>query len=468
MMPPDDATHPENHPSHQNVLRRWIEGVHQHPHHIAVLENEDLSTSYQTLHQQALQVAQYLIHHCSGNFVGLCLEKSTPYLAALLGCWLAKKTFVPLAPQLPDIRRKFILEDAGIDFLITPTIYQKSIITPLQPNFENSLDLDIPVDFPAYIIYTSGSTGTPKGVMVSHNGLVNLADCQREGFQVDHTSRYLWYVSTQFDASLSDILVTFLSGATLIIETQNHTSKMSMATHLLDWVKRLRITHLDIPPALLKQLDPENKPPCLQTIVIGGEVCEKETVIRWAEKVNLVNVYGPTEATVCTSFCRCTSGWEVPLIGDPIAHTTYEIFDESLTPCAPGVPGELYIAGIGLALGYVNLEALTQEKFIVHQGIRYYKTGDQVVRLPEISAFPGKIQFLGRLDRQVKIRGQLVALEEVEEALKAHPKILQAYVTKQTESTHHREALVAFIQWRGNDPNPSSILKEYLNNTLPS
>ena len=313
----------------------------------------------------------------------------------------------------------------------------------------------------AYIIFTSGSTGEPKGVMVTHCGIVNFLDAQIQGFHFTRSSRALFFLSTNFDASVSDIGTALLSGATLYIEDESVLKAGSEFTHLL---ADREITHLDIPPSLLSVLDPEQMPASLQTIIIGGEVCAAQVVRKWARRFRVVNVYGPTEATVCTSFCECNAErWSRPLIGPAIPNINYVVLDFELKPVLPGKYGELFISGIGLARGYLNRPELTEEKFVIIGGVRHYRTGD-LVRLWE----GGDIEFIGRTDRQFKLRGMLIEPEEIEARLKEHGAVHNVAVLKRALSTESkRDALVAFLSLRTGVVTDSAELRAHLSERLP-
>ncbi|MEZ0260863.1 MAG: amino acid adenylation domain-containing protein [Alphaproteobacteria bacterium] len=338
--------------------------------------------------------------------VGLQIDKSAEYVIAMLAVWYAGGAFVPLPPSLPLERAKFIISDANIRHFVQreDVTAETTMPAPFTPAQETL----------AYIIYTSGSTGKPKGVMVEHRGLMNLFSAQAEAFAMKNDSRSLFMLSVNFDASVSDIGVALYAGATLVIDG----SDKPLPQVLRDNV----ITHVDMPPSLLKSMLPEEMPGSLQTIVIGGEACPPETVRAFAKKFRVVNVYGPTEATVCTSLNICNERWEKPLIGEPLPEVEYTVIN-----------GELQIGGNMLARGYVNLPALTADKFITRGGKRFYRTGDSVRETPQ------GLEFLGRIDRQFKLRGQLVEPDEVEAQLRSHPQVMKAAVIKRDEQ------LVAFV-----------------------
>jgi myxalamid-type nonribosomal peptide synthetase MxaA len=406
--------------------------------------------SYVKLFRRACGVADHLKMLGAGRecVVGLGLEKSPDYVASLLGVWLAGAAFVPLDPQLPPARLRFMIRQAKVKIALAGTgdealfdglrlavchadsIEDAACRPPLPPVRPEDL---------AYIIFTSGSTGEPKGVMVEHRGIVNLLEAQIDAFQLGPGSRALFYLSTSFDASVSDIGTALLSGAALCIEPPE---SLRPGAALGAIVAQRGITHADLPPSLLRVMDPSEMPECLKTIVIGGEACPPAVARKWAARFRIVNVYGPTEATVCSSLCVCDPvRYQHALIGRPIPNVLYRVLDPEMNESTPGVPGELHIGGIGLARGYAGQAELTSARFIFRDGQRLYRTGDRVVRDRD-----GEIRFLGRLDRQVKVRGLLIEPEEIERRLIEHPRVRHAAVVKRLlRQPPAREGLVAFV-----------------------
>lgn len=433
-----------------NFLYRFLKVVQKYPNNAAIIENGINVTTYKELLDNALRIANFLQNKKSDVYIAISIEKSAKYIAAILGCWFAKKAFMPIDKKLPQNRIEYMIKDAKINYIFSDEEFETAINCSRMKNYNT----DIINNYPAYIIYSSGSTGEPKGILVSHNGIVNLADSQIEAFKVSHTSRYLFYLSINFDASISDISVSLLSGAALLIENK---SALNIAKTLTKLIHTRQITHMDIPPSLLKLINIKEIPDFLKTIVIGGEACDIKTVQRWANKVNLINVYGPTEATVCTSLCKCTSDWNEPIIGLPIKNTEYKIFNNNVETDY----GELYIAGIGLAIGYINKNELTKTKFVYINRKRFYKTGDLVQKLPN-----GQIKFLGRIDRQVKIRGQLVELEEIEKCLNTIPEVTKSCVLKRPINEKGADNLVAFVELNKKINNEQLI--NNLKNILPN
>ena len=414
-----------------------------YPGQAAVVEGDNIVLSYQRLWQQALRVAQYVKCNCGeGSFVGLNLPKSAAYVVGMIGCWMAGKAFVPIGTDLPLARQRFIIDHAGIKLCLDKDTFREATSCPTATTIASCGPHTL-----AYMIYSSGTTGTPKGILVGHAGLCNLAKCQQKSFDVDSNSRYLFFLSVNFDASISDILVTLTSGATLVIEP---VPKEELASTLFDVVEKRGVTHTDIPPSLLKMLPPDQCPNCLQTIVIGGEPADIDTVRLWSRKLRLINVYGPTEATVCTSMCQCDAEWDAPLLGDVLDATQYHVYADGRLDAADG---ELWISGIGLAIGYYKDEELTRRKFPVINGVRYYRTSDHVRKDDNL-----RLVFVGRMDRQVKYHGQLIELEEIEHKLRTNRNVRSVAVIKRSiDAENAKEAIVAFIQPMDNSMSQADL-----------
>jgi amino acid adenylation domain-containing protein/thioester reductase-like protein len=511
-----------------NILESFLSVAKAHREKTAILTEGRHAVSYGQLLSKSNRIAQTLINAGvrEGDVVGIGISKSAEYIASMLGIWASGAAFVPLDPTLPKERAQFIINQSSMRAVLVKTGKTKknpnseqSSTSPVaglgaemfgvDDDWTDDFELDkqirldkrdstsltlgkqtafesrctIPSDRLAYIIYTSGSTGRPKGVMVPHAGLVNLLKEQIAAFKLDENSRSLFYLSTNFDASVSDIGTALLAGSTLCIEPQG---LLQSGPHFMQLLSDRNITHMDIPPSVLKTLTYEDAPKSLETIIIGGEVCAPDTVRRWAKICRVVNVYGPTEATVCTSLGVCDpETWERPLIGQPIANVNYYLMDEARNRVPIGTPGELYIGGIPIALGYVDEPELTARKFVTlssvsevevnpsesselqlpggHDSQRLYRTGDLVMQCPD-----GEYQFLGRVDRQFKLRGMLVEPEEIESKLKLHPDIrLSAVLKRPLRTGFPGEKLIAFLQARNGATLDTVELKNYLLKSLP-
>lgn len=385
-----------------------------------------------------------------GDTVGIGCPKSTGYVVALLGIWCARAAFVPVDPALPSQLRRFLVRDTGLRHVIARVPAMRARETRLR---EMSSSADT-----ACVFYTSGTTGQPKGVVVPHRGIVNLLDAQIRAFRMSASSRSLLFLSTNFDASVSDIGTALLAGATLCIEPD-----ASLAgTGLVRTLHERRITHLDLPPALLRVLDPEAMPASLRTLIIGGEAADPVVVRRWATRFRVVNVYGPTEATVCTSLCVCDPVmWTRPLLGRPLPGVHWRVLDEGRRDAPTGTPGELFVGGIGLASGYRNRPDLDAERFVEIGGERMFATRDRVMRDDA-----GEVEFLGRLDRQVKIHGLRLEPEGIEAELARHPAVREAAVVKRKGERKGETQLVACASlYRA---VPPAMLRAHLRRTLPA
>jgi thioester reductase-like protein len=346
-----------------------------------------------------------------------CIERprSVDFVVEALACWRAGGAFLPLDPATPPPRRDAIRAEIAAH----------------------------PPGEVAYVIYTSGSTGRPKGVKIGHGGLLPVLDAQITAFGLAPDKRALWCLSPGFDASLSDIGTALLSGATLCIPPPDLSPRA-----LVDFLAAERITHADLPPSLLPLLGP--LPSSLETLVIGGEVCPPDAVRFHARRLRVLSVYGPTEATICTSIAPCPPDtWNRPLLGPPLPHVRYRVEGARGNEVTEGEEGELLLGGVALALGYVAQPSLEAERFVEIEGARWYRTGDRVRRLPD-----NDLEFLGRIDRQLKLRGQLVAPEEIESCLRTHPAVIEvAVVPRQRPRSGRapRPELLAFVVPRGGD-----------------
>jgi len=411
-----------------SFLLRLKEVVNQYPENIA-LSDQNQILSFKKLEMRLINISHKLeeIGVKEGDRIALWMKKSSDYILSLLACLRLGCIFIPIDEKTPLKRVSWILNDAEASWVLTDNL---EFITQNESlSIENLATKLIQISEKeksknmkgAYIIYTSGSTGNPKGVLLPQDGILNFLDTQMDVFRVKSSSKVLQYLSIGFDASLSEIGISLLSGAELAIKEDNQIKNLESLVSIL---ANERITHICLPPALLPILPIEEIPESLETIIIGGEVCPVDTVRLWASKFRIVNVYGPTEATVCSSLIVCEDNWSKPLIGIPIPNRTFYILDADLKPVDRGEKGELYLGGVGLATCYINQEKLTNEKFITYNGERIYKTGDLVCYHSD-----EEIEFLGRMDRQFKWKGNLIEPIEIEKILTHRKEIVFSYVS---------------------------------------
>ncbi|MBG1259055.1 amino acid adenylation domain-containing protein [Nostoc commune] len=406
-----------------------------------VFGNQQLS--YKELNIRSNQLAHYLkkIGVQTESLVGICVERSLEMIIGLLGILKAGGAYLPLDPSYPQERLNFMLEDAQVSVLLTQqkllqyfTEFSNQIIsidkdwaTITQHSRENPSSC-VTLENLAYVIYTSGSTGQPKGVLVEHRGLSNLAADQIEVFNLQPSNRILQFASLSFDASIFEIVMALQIGATLYLTNKEC---LLPGKALLQLLREKAITHITLTPTVLAVLPTESLP-ALQTIICAGESCSEDIVKRWWNPSRrFFNAYGLTEATVWSTVAEIKSVSEKPPIGRQIANTEIYILDKHLQPVPIGILGELYIAGNGLARGYLNCPELTAKKFISNpfndkKGARLYKTGDLARYRPD-----GNIEFLNRIDNQVKIRGFRIELSEIETVIRQHNKVEKAIVIAQ-------------------------------------
>jgi amino acid adenylation domain-containing protein len=465
-----------NYPQDKTLVDLFEEQVKSYPNNIALVFEEQ-SLSYQELNQKANQLAHFLHQNYQikpDTLIGICVERSLDMAIALLAVLKAGAAYVPVDPSYPEERIKYILENSKISLLLTQSFINDKLsgffselsaqlINLDRLDFESlpchNLSLQTKPNDLVYVIYTSGSTGKPKGVMVEHKGLCNLVLTEIETFGVHPSSRVLQFASFSFDAFIWEVFMAWGGGATLYLGNKDNLMPG------LPLVERLRddaITHITLPPSALAVLPWENLP-SLQTIIVAGEACSPELVKKWSQGRNFFNGYGPTEGSVCATIAKYTSFNEKITIGRPIPNVQVYILDPHLQPVPIGVPGELHIGGAGLARGYLDRPDLTAEKFIevnlLGKTERIYKTGDLAKWRND-----GNIEFLGRIDHQIKLRGFRIELGEIEAVLLKHPVVKEVIVN--LHKTENNQQLVAYVTGEPID-DLSQQLKQHLKTYLP-
>ncbi|MEH2266224.1 amino acid adenylation domain-containing protein [Nostoc sp.] len=465
-----------DYPHNQTLVDLFEAQVAKNPDNIALVF-ESQSLTYQQLNQKANQLAHYLIQNHQiqpDTLIGICVERSLEMIIGVLGIMKAGAAYVPIDPNYPQERIEFMLGDSGTSVLLTQSHLKEQLpLTKLKhqtiyldrETFNSTLaDNPNPQSNPdnlAYIIYTSGSTGQPKGVMIEHRAIVNLSLAWAETFQVQDNSRWLQFGSFSFDLSIGEIATALSAGACLYLANKE---TLLPSQTLVDLLRDRKISHFTLPPSALSIL-PQASLPDLQAVIVGGEACTAELVTQWGTKRRFFNCYGPTESTVIASISSCKPNGKKPSIGQPIANNSIYILDAHHQLLPPGLPGELCIAGVGLARGYLNRPDLTAEKFIEVELFgkteRIYKTGDLAKWADD-----GNLEYLGRIDDQVKLRGFRIELGEIESLLLQNQSVKEAVVI--LYETDNNPRLVAYVTIKEKSSNLASQFKDYLKTRLPN
>ncbi|MEO8429267.1 MAG: amino acid adenylation domain-containing protein, partial [Verrucomicrobiota bacterium] len=446
--------------SNNLCLHELIEAQAQRtPDAVAVtLAGQELT--YHELDRRANQLAHHLqkLGVGSDSLVGLCVERSMEMVIGLLGILKAGGAYVPLDPAYPKERLELMISDAGLDVLLS-----QADLTAGLPNRGGSwicLDSDwdriaresdekpvttVAAENLAYVIYTSGSTGRPKGVLIQHGSIVNIISSFIENYRPDGSDKMLQQTSISFDVSVVEICAILAAGGTLVLL---NSSEILDLDELIAFIVRTEVTMISAAPSLLARLNStENTLPKLRLILSGGEALALSDVDNLLRSRTVINGYGPTEATVCTSCYNLSAspprpGASIP-IGKPLANYEVYVLGENLGCMQIGCPGELFIGGAGLARGYLNDPELTSLKFLPNPfrpGERMYRTGDLVRWLAD-----GNLEFAGRLDRQVKIRGFRIELGEIEAVLSQHPGIQEGAVVAQDYGSKETRLVGYFV-----------------------
>ena len=405
------------------------------------------------------------------SVVAVCLERGADLVVASLAVWQAGAAYLPLDPEYPAERLRYLVTDSRARALVGRRAVAGGLDAPavvwLDDEDEDAAGAPPPAPVRpgqlAYVIYTSGSTGRPKGVQVAQDSAVNMAVALRATLGAAPGRRVLQFASFSFDASVLDVAVTLAAGATLVVAGAAERADPAALTSL---VRRAGVRATSVTPSLLSALDPARLAG-LGTLVLGGEPLTAVVAAAWAPGRRLVNTYGPTETTVMvTTGAVDADGHRAPPIGRPVPGARTYVLDAALRPVPAGVIGELFVGGRPVARGYGHRPALTAERFLADpfaaDGSRMYRTGDRVRWLPD-----GRLDFAGRADQQVKLRGFRVEPAEVEAALTGLPAVREAVVTAFGDAEDRR--LVAhLVPARPADGiPPAAELREHLRRSLP-
>ncbi len=461
------------------------------PDGVAVV-GEDGQLSYRELARRSHRLARGLRALGVGPEVAVAvfMVRAPEMVVALLAVLEAEGAYVPLDPLFPEERLAFVLDEIGTPVILTQRRLVKDLpptratvilldgaeLTPL-PEVSRARTRSAPLSAPAYVIYTSGSTGQPKGVAVSRRALAAYVATAAECFELSAADRVLQFASVSFDTSAEEIFPALASGATLVLRTESMLESPAVFARTLGaW----RISVVDLPTAYWHQLaavlpDGVRLPESLRLVIIGGESAHFDRLRTWrrhvGESTRLLNTYGPTEATIVATARDLAAPSldterSVPL-GLPLRNVLAHVLDGSCDPAPVGIAGELYLGGAGLARGYLRRPGLTAERFVpdphgASPGARLYRTGDAARRRPD-----GELEFLGRLDHQVKLRGLRIELGEIEAALVRHDDVREAAVVVD-EPAGGRARLAAYIVSPAGVPAPPAReLRDCLKQSLP-
>ncbi|MBD3316818.1 MAG: amino acid adenylation domain-containing protein, partial [Chitinivibrionales bacterium] len=467
-----------------DCLHQLVESqVQKTPYNKAVIFGET-SLTYKEFDNACNRVAHRLIRWNAkkGDIVGVCMDRSVEMVIALVSTLKAGCAYLPLDPTYPEERLRFMLEDAGVKHLLT----QKKFVDVPQSfdgerivlDDERSAFNDESVAKPrvsssaedlAYVIYTSGSTGKPKGCLLPHRAVRNRILWMQDEYRLLENDRVLQKTPFTFDVSVWEFFWPLITGAGLVVARPNGHKDNH---YLVDTIKRFGITTCHFVPSMLSHfLEERGIEECnsLRRVFVSGEALNYEVMKRFFSRsgAKLHNLYGPTEAAIDVTYWECHDRPDKKTpIGKPISNIKLYILDQDLNPVSIGAPGELYISGVGLATGYLNRPDLTSERFLnnPYRGEKnaiMYKTGDIVRYLDD-----GTIEYLERIDSQVKLRGFRIELNEIVENLLHHEAVKHAAVKVQDTSTGDPK-LVAYVVYRDGSAVPSKDVRAFLKKIMP-
>jgi amino acid adenylation domain-containing protein len=436
--------------------------VRRVPESVALVD-ESVTLTYSQANERANQIAHALIAKGvrRNDVVGVIIGRSVHALVGMLGIMKAGAAYLPIEPGFPQERTNYMLVHSRCAFALTDTASMSKVppsVTAIDVSAHSSAEmptsdpgLDVALSDLAYVIYTSGSTGEPKGVPIHHEGVANLHHIFRDRFAISEFDKMTEFASFSFDTSVWEIVMCILSGASLHILSD---ALKANYANLERYLAQHQITVATFPPTYLSYMNPEHTP-SLRKVMVAGSECSAKLLRQWNDRVDFYNAYGPTEHSVCIAVFNAPKGKldvdTVP-IGRPLFNKRIYIVgvDGQLQPI--GAPGELWVSGVGTSTGYLSQLELTRDRFISNpfpgpaQGPRagkhtiVYRTGD-LARWRE----DGCIEFIGRLDNQVKVRGYRIELDEVDSALLKVPGIIQAgSIVKKDKDADGSNILVGF------------------------
>jgi amino acid adenylation domain-containing protein len=454
------------------------------PNSVAVACGNEI-LSYRELNERANRLAHHLIAAGVGpeHIVAVALERLAGLFVALLAVMKAGAAYLPVDPDYPSNRVTFMLGDARPAYLITTSKISACLppevgpvprlLTDGQAEAEllqvctaaNPRDCDrgapLSVLHPAYVLYTSGSTGRPKGVVVSHAGFASVQASDIHHFKVGPGRRVLQFASQSFDTFGWEWSMALLSGAALVVVP----AERRLGEELGKFLTGQGVSHATLPPAVLATL-PDESIPAGTLLIAAGEACPPEEMARWSVNRPVFNSYGPTETTIDATLWRCPPGAADVLIGSPVLNTRCYVLGECLEPVPAGVVGELYVAGSGLARGYLSQPRITADRFVAcpfgTAGERMYRTGD----LARWTA-SGELAFAGRADDQVKLRGIRVEPGEVEAALREHPAVGQVAVVAREDARGQRRLVGYVVPAQPDETVDAAGLRRFAGERLP-
>ncbi|WP_158103276.1 non-ribosomal peptide synthetase, partial [Crossiella equi] len=428
-----------------------------------------ISLTYAQLDTLSTRLAHLLAARGAGpeRIVALALPRGVDLVVAELAVARTGAAFLPLDGDNPPERLRLMLDDARPVLLVTgsgfphdlgysPVLHlsHPGVAVQLSAGSVAPLAVAVTVGHAAYVIFTSGSTGRPKGVVVTHRGVHGLVAAQSARFRTGEGSRVLRFASPAFDAAFSELGMALFTGGAVVVAGKE---AMLPGEPLAGLVSRQGVTHVTLPPSALPALRPDAFPRDL-VLVVAGEACPPALAAQWAGRHRVVNAYGPTESTVCATMSEPLDGTSVPM-GRPLDGVRTYVLDGRLRAVPVGVPGELYLGGAALARGYLGRAGLTAASFVAHPGgERLYRTGDRVRWRAD-----GNLEYLGRTDDQVKLRGFRVEPGEVEAALSTHPEVRAAAVVVRADHLGTRRLV-------GYAVTPAAVaprLRDYLRERLP-